>query len=87
LRLIAYTVTAQRKALRENVNHSAKGLGEAAAGEVDLQMLLDLGMELVMCMVRELWSSQAHSPARDGCPARPAGDGYSLESSAEVALA
>jgi hypothetical protein len=79
-------VTAQRRALPENVNHSATGLEGVAAGQVDLQMLLDLGMELVMCMVRELWSSQAHSPARDGCPARPAGDGYNLESSAEVAL-
>jgi hypothetical protein len=80
-------VTAQRRTPPEIVNHSARASGEAKVVEGDSRKLVDLGMELVQRMIPVSLVYPRHSPARNGCPASHEGDGCSLESFAEEALA
>ena len=80
-------MTVRRRTPPGTVNHSARALGEVVAAEGDSRKLFDLGMELVKNKIPVSFVFPRHSLSRDGCPVSPEGDGRSLESSAEEALA
>jgi hypothetical protein len=54
--------------------------------EVDSKRVVDLVRDLVMCRSCGFLWDLVHSRVRDECSARPAVDGYSLESSAQDVL-